>query len=195
MSVQAGDNSGNDMLEWSKQIVAVSLTEHQTNAETDIFIVTSDVRITAHEHYITPAKYLAICELQAVDTTATFEGCAGHSISEIRERIQSHGSDHHNEEHDSQNADTEHEQPIIDEHEPEETHDIFDGNGIEEHPHENGGNHHGENNGNQNAGIEHEQEVDMNEVEETHDESDNNEHAPSPSNGNNDTHHESGNGH
>ena len=155
VSVQAGGNSENDMLEWLNQVIAASLIEHHTNAETDVFIVTTEVRLTAYEHHLTPAKYLAICELQAVDPTATFESCSGHSIVEIRERTRSHGSNHHNEENDSQNTDTEHEQPSVDENEPGNNHDMIDVNGIEEHPQDNGGNHHGENNENQNAGVEH----------------------------------------
>jgi len=96
VTVQADDGSTeNDMLESLKQAVSVSLSEHHTNAQADIFPVTNDVRMDAREHHMTPAKYLAISELQTVDPTATFEACAEHSISEIRESISSHGGGHH----------------------------------------------------------------------------------------------------
>ena len=124
------------MLEWLQHVIAESLAEHDANAETDVFTVTSDVGMTAYGHHVTPAKYLAILELQAVDPTATFEGFTAHSIGEIRERTRSHGSNHHNDEDDSHIIDTEHNLPVIDDHETEENHDQTNGNG-----------HHGAGNG------------------------------------------------
>lgn len=155
VSVQAGGNSGNDMLEWLEQLIVVSLVEHHANAETDVFTVTDEVRLIAHEHHITPAKYIAILELQAIDPTVTFEGCAGHSIGEIRERIRNHGGNHHIDGDDTLLTDGEHGQPTVDDRETEEHHDQSNGNGNGEHPQENDNNHHGENNGSQSAGANH----------------------------------------
>jgi hypothetical protein len=78
-------------------IVDLSLSGHHISAEIDLFPVDAEVMNTAHGHHMTPAKYIAITELQAVDPTATFEGCAEHSIGEIRELTQEGGGEHHGE--------------------------------------------------------------------------------------------------
>ncbi|MDR2751985.1 MAG: hypothetical protein LBC41_15125 [Clostridiales bacterium] len=55
---------------------------------TDVFEISQETRTKALEHHITPAKYLAIEELQQVDPDLDFDACASHSISEIRELIE-----------------------------------------------------------------------------------------------------------
>ncbi|MDR1206481.1 MAG: hypothetical protein LBL26_13550 [Peptococcaceae bacterium] len=72
-----------------------SLSDHHIRARTDLFPVGADIISAAHGHHMTPAKYLAVTELQAVDPTATFEGCAEHSISEIRELTRERNGGHH----------------------------------------------------------------------------------------------------
>ena len=91
VSVQAkGGSAENDMIGQLNQIAAASLSAHHANTNTEVIAVTEDVRNAALGHHMTPAKYLAIAELQAVDPAATFEGCADHSISEIREQTRAH---------------------------------------------------------------------------------------------------------
>jgi hypothetical protein len=85
------------MLDKLADIVNLSLSDHHIGAEIDLFPVDAEVMNAAHGHHMTPAKYLAITELQTVDPTVTFEDCAEHSIGEIRERINTHGGEHHGE--------------------------------------------------------------------------------------------------
>jgi hypothetical protein len=85
------------MLKQLNRIIGASLSGHHSDARAEIFPVTSDIRENAGEHHISPAKYLAISELQELDPTVTFEECAGHSIGAIRERARIHGGNHHNE--------------------------------------------------------------------------------------------------
>ena len=88
------DKKEADMLGLLNQVVNSSLLENHVAVQTDVFPVSSDVRIRAHEHHVTPAKYLAVSELQTVDPTVTLEGCAGSSIGEIKERTRVHNGHH-----------------------------------------------------------------------------------------------------
>jgi hypothetical protein len=95
-TVQANNKSYEDTLfDDLANVVNLSLAGHHINAETDMFLVDAEVMNAAHGHHMTPAKYLAITELQTVDPTATFEDCSGHSIGEIRELINVHSGEHH----------------------------------------------------------------------------------------------------
>jgi hypothetical protein len=87
----------NNLLDTLAGVVNSSLSDHHISAEADLFPVDEEVMNTAHEYQLTPAKYLAITELQAVDPTATFEDCAEHSIGEIRGLINAHDGEHHGE--------------------------------------------------------------------------------------------------
>jgi hypothetical protein len=71
------------------------LSDNQISAETDLFSVSTEVMNVAHGHHMTPAKYLAIEKLLAVDPTATFEECAENSVGEIRARIHSCDGEEH----------------------------------------------------------------------------------------------------
>jgi hypothetical protein len=97
-TVQTNDKAyENNLLGTLASVVDLSLSDHRIGAETDLFSVDEDVMNAAHGHRLTPAKYLAITELQALDPTATFEECAEHSIGEIRGLINAHGGEHHGE--------------------------------------------------------------------------------------------------
>jgi hypothetical protein len=61
--------------------------------EENIFVVNSETKTHAHDQNLTPAKYLAILELQSFDPTATFDSCRDHSISEINQQIHDHEND------------------------------------------------------------------------------------------------------
>lgn len=89
--------------------VNTALQSHHLAAEADVFAVTQDVKATAGEHHLSPAKYLAITKLQQVDPTATIEGCRDHSISELRQFAQEHTEDH-------KSVDNEHDDEQEDEH-------------------------------------------------------------------------------
>lgn len=63
---------------------------HHANAEVDVFPVDADVRSSASDLYISPAKYLAIKELQSLDPDISLDECIHHNVSEIRELIHEH---------------------------------------------------------------------------------------------------------
>jgi len=142
VSVQAGDDSLDGMLEWLEQVIAASLAGHHANVETDVFAITSEVRQIALEHHTTPAKYLAILELQTIDPTVSIDDYTGHGIGEIRERTRNQGGRHHTGGDDMQTTD-EHGQPAVDSHKTEEHHNKPGGSGNGGHPHDNGSGYHG----------------------------------------------------
>ncbi len=67
------------------------------NAELNIFSVSSEIKLSSHDMHCSPAKFLAIKELQKYDSTATFENCRGHSIGQINSLINKHAENHHSE--------------------------------------------------------------------------------------------------
>lgn len=84
----------------------VSDTLDSRSYTADIFAVSQETRNHAHDYNLSPAKYLAIVQLQEVDPTASFEGCAGHSINEIKQFTRSHGGGHHGGMGDGQNSES-----------------------------------------------------------------------------------------
>jgi hypothetical protein len=68
---------------------------HGHRVQVEVFPVGEDTQSLAQENEISPAKYIAIQELMEVDSTATVDGCRGHTISEIRQRTQEHSGGHH----------------------------------------------------------------------------------------------------
>lgn len=96
VTVQTSDgNRESNMLGNLQASINTALQTHHTDASSNVFAVNEEVRGYAHENHMTPAKYLAISELQQVDPTATFEDCREHTISEINQMIREHGSGHH----------------------------------------------------------------------------------------------------
>lgn len=66
------------------------VTRQAVDAKSEIIPVDSDIKTHAHAQGLTPAKYLAILELQEVDPAATVSECRGHSIGEIRRQTREH---------------------------------------------------------------------------------------------------------
>jgi hypothetical protein len=96
VTVQAASgNRESNMLAGLQATIDNSLQTHHTKADSNVFAVSEDVRNHAHKNHMTPAKYLAISELQQVDPTVTFEGCREHTISEINQMTQAHDGEHH----------------------------------------------------------------------------------------------------
>ena len=98
------DSDQDTRLATLKTTIASSLQSHHNTFEMDVFAVDGDTKTHSHEQNITPAKYLAILELQAVDPTVTFETCKDHAINEIKQQTHDHanGSDNgDNEDHES----------------------------------------------------------------------------------------------
>lgn len=75
--------------------IASLLTSRSTDAAIEVYGVSKEVKESATTHHVSPAKYLAITELQAVDETITFESCSSHSIDELRQHSAAHGEESH----------------------------------------------------------------------------------------------------
>lgn len=88
-------NKENSMVNDLKTKIDSIIKLKYENMESEVFAVTEEVRTSAHEKQMTPAKYLAISELQQFDTTATYESCRNHSMNEINQMIEKHGGSHH----------------------------------------------------------------------------------------------------
>lgn len=58
---------------------------HEDEHKIEVYAVSKAVKKKSHHWNVSPAKYLAIKELQRVDQTATVETCRDHSISEIKD--------------------------------------------------------------------------------------------------------------
>lgn len=92
------DGAEEKMLGKIRASVDTLLVSHHSRASTDVFAVSEEVRDCAHDHNLSPAKYLAITQLQEVDPSASYDKCAEHSISEIKELTEEHCGGHHEEE-------------------------------------------------------------------------------------------------
>ncbi|MDR2939762.1 MAG: hypothetical protein LBV08_05505 [Clostridiales bacterium] len=92
VTVQNNNNS-KEILDTLKIAVSASLKPY-SHVSAEFFPVSEEIQNTAHESNISPARYIAITELQEVDPTATFESCANHSISQIRQLTKEHMGRH-----------------------------------------------------------------------------------------------------
>jgi hypothetical protein len=70
------------------------------SVDIDVFPVSREIKEEAHEHHLSPAKFLAISELQNLDATIDFEECEEHSIGEIKDLIESNSINHHSQKSD-----------------------------------------------------------------------------------------------
>jgi hypothetical protein len=66
------------------------ISQHHGNVQVDAVAVEPPLRDAAHELNLSPSKYIAIQELMAVDPTTTYEGCRGHTISELNQLTDQH---------------------------------------------------------------------------------------------------------
>ncbi len=74
-----------EMLNAMKTCIDAALPQENSEAiEKEVYAVDSATKEEALEENLTPAKYIAIVELQEVDPTATFETCRNSSIGEIK---------------------------------------------------------------------------------------------------------------
>ncbi len=91
-TLQKEDNQReSEMLDAMKSCINDALPqENSEEVEKEIFAVDSATKEAASEENLTPAKYMAIVELQEVDPTVTFETCRNSSISEIKGQMRRH---------------------------------------------------------------------------------------------------------
>jgi hypothetical protein len=76
-----------------------SAQSHHVTVQVNATVVDSETRAQAHEQNLSPAKYLAILNLQAVDPTASIENCRDHTIEEIYTLTQDCVNGHHQHRH------------------------------------------------------------------------------------------------
>lgn len=89
VTVQAGQKEEEDTMLASLEMTIEQCSKtHHYDTITDVFAVTEEVRRCAHEKQVSPAKYLAIQQLLAVDGDADFESCAQHSVHELQRLAQ-----------------------------------------------------------------------------------------------------------
>lgn len=70
-----------------KSYIDSLLEDSGKTVEQNVFEVDITTKITSHDLHLTPAKYLAIKELQTLDPTASFNSCRNHTIREINQKI------------------------------------------------------------------------------------------------------------
>lgn len=77
--------------------ISQCISGHEKEHKIEVYAVSKAVKKKSHYWNVSPAKYLAIKQLQKVDQSATVETCRDHSISEIKDYTkkceEEHGED------------------------------------------------------------------------------------------------------
>ena len=95
VTVQSNEGiRGDDMLDDLQKTIDSASTNHHYNIGTDLYFVTEEVKHSATACHVSPAKYLAMQELLAVDPDITLEECREHSIHELQHLAQEDCSEH-----------------------------------------------------------------------------------------------------
>lgn len=95
VTVQAkGSKQESNILDGLKKSIDTCNGEHHHNAVADIIAVTEQVKKEAKQEQLSPAKYLAIQDLLEANVNINMEECRGHSVEELRQRLQEHCSEH-----------------------------------------------------------------------------------------------------
>lgn len=84
-----------EVLNMLRASIALDLQTAGKLIQQEVFSVDSTMKMNALEQNLSPAKYLAILDLQEVDETATFDECRNHSIYEIRQETHAHMQGEH----------------------------------------------------------------------------------------------------
>lgn len=82
------------MLEKIQTGAEIAVKKHHEAVEIEIFVVDEETREDACAVQLSPAKYIAIQELQELDETVSLEECRGHSLKELREQVNEHKQEH-----------------------------------------------------------------------------------------------------
>ena len=98
-----------------RETIDTASANHHYNIDADLCSVTEEVKHRAATYQVSPAKYLAMQDLLAVDPSINFEECKEHSIRELQHLAQrdcseqedhiyphEHNNDHHSHESESQ---------------------------------------------------------------------------------------------
>jgi uncharacterized membrane protein YgcG len=90
VTIQTDDTDETSMLDTLGSRLRSVLLTHEQAVEQEVFTVDANTRTCARQQNLTPAKYLAIIELQEVDASATFDNCRDQSVNQIRQRTRKH---------------------------------------------------------------------------------------------------------
>jgi sulfur carrier protein ThiS len=134
VSVTLQSNSSTDneaALKTLETDITLTAQSHHAAVQVNASVVDRNTWEHAHEQNLSPAKYLAILELQAVDPTASMETCREHTIEEIYTMTQDCINGHHG---NAYTAPDESETPSTNETTPAQNH--------HSHQHQHGGNGH-----------------------------------------------------
>ena len=85
VTVQGKDREKASEIKTLQTEIDQCISEHGGRQNVEVYAVSKRLKKKSHHLNVTPAKYLAIKELQKVDQTATVEKCRDHSISEIKD--------------------------------------------------------------------------------------------------------------
>ena len=95
VTVQSNDKKREtQFLDGLKSAAAEYMKSYRKNITADIFAVNEEIKSYASENLVSPARYIAITELQAVDPQATFDSCRNHSVSELKKMTKEHKHEH-----------------------------------------------------------------------------------------------------
>lgn len=75
-----------------KKYINELISSKSPDIRQDIFSVDDIIKSHAHNENVSPAKYLAILELQNKDPSVSFETCHNESIDEIKNHVHRHGN-------------------------------------------------------------------------------------------------------
>lgn len=78
------------LLKELQDYLASLLKSESVKTSQEVFTVDAKTKAHAHQENLTPAKYLAILELQEVDATATIDSCRHQSIGQIKKQTHAH---------------------------------------------------------------------------------------------------------
>ena len=80
----------NSQLNYLKESVSNVLKQNKIKPTEEVFSVGYDTKVHSHKKNVSPAKYLAIQELQKYDSQSTIDECREHSLSDIRNQTIQH---------------------------------------------------------------------------------------------------------
>lgn len=90
------DADQNELLSEVESYVDEALNTNDKSVDRQVYAVDEETKTQSHDLHLSPAKYLAITELQELDPAVTVEDCRNHTLSEIHHQIDqckaAHGS-------------------------------------------------------------------------------------------------------
>ncbi len=102
VTVQTKENGKKDgILRSLQETIDAAGTKYRYGITSDVYAVTEEVKHSAAEHHVSPAKYLLIQELTGLDEDINFEECKGHSVYELQQQVRERCGQEEYEQHDN----------------------------------------------------------------------------------------------